>query len=394
LDQTDAPPERTTEEVTRPPVGPVWGHDTRRLVAVGMVILVAALGFFLLFGVLDSIILASLIAFLVEPIRRWLINRLHFRPWLAILVIYLLVALIAIGGVLFLPVLIIGSIAQIDWTAIMDSIEEWIADVAASLADTTFLGVDLSGLTEAAESWAEGPGLAGVLDPGALLDSFMSVLAAAAGVVGIVIGLISSIIFTIILAIYLSADSPRYLGSLTGMIRGSHEPEVTELGRRLNRSWNDYVRGQGIMVVVIGFTTFVVVWLIGVPGALFLAVIAGLLEVIPTFGPIIATIPAVIIALIQGSTRFTDMNHVLFAVIVIIAYTLIQQLESNIVAPKVMGNSVKLPPLVVLVSITAGFQVAGVLGAILAVPVVANLKTILSYLWAKVHGRDPWVAPT
>jgi predicted PurR-regulated permease PerM len=138
----------------------------------------------------------------------------------------------------------------------------------------------------------------------------------------------------------------------------------------------------------------VVVWLIGVPGALFLAVIAGLLEVIPTFGPIIATIPAVIIALIQGSTRFTDMNHVLFAVIVIIAYTLIQQLESNIVAPKVMGNSVKLPPLVVLVSITAGFQVAGVLGAILAVPVVANLKTILSYLWAKVHGRDPWVAPT
>lgn len=110
------------------------------------------------------------------------------------------------------------------------------------------------------------------------------------------------------------------------------------------------------MVLVIGFATFEVIWLIGLPGALFLAVIAGLLEVIPTFGPIIATIPAVLIALIQGSTRFETMNNFVFALMVIVAYTLIQQLESNIVAPKVMGNCVKLPALVVLISVTAGFS--------------------------------------
>jgi predicted PurR-regulated permease PerM len=147
------------------------------------------------------------------------------------------------------------------------------------------------------------------------------------------------------------------------------------------------------MMIVIGFTTFVVTWLIGVPGALFLGVIAGLLEVIPTFGPIIATIPAVLIALFQGSTRFDDMNNFLFALIVIAAYILIQQLESNIIQPKVMGTSVKIPPILVLISITAAYQVAGILGAILAVPVVASAKVVLAYLWAKVHSRDPWASP-
>jgi predicted PurR-regulated permease PerM len=59
-----------------------------------------------------------------------------------------------------------------------------------------------------------------------------------------------------------------------------------------------------------------------------------------------------------------------------------------------MGHSVTLPPLVVLISITAAYQVAGILGAILAVPIVANLRIVLSYVWAKIHMRDPWSEPT
>ena len=147
------------------------------------------------------------------------------------------------------------------------------------------------------------------------------------------------------------------------------------------------------MVIVIGFTTFVVTWALGVPGALFLGVIAGLLEVIPTFGPIIASIPAVLIAWFQGSTRF-EMGNLVFALVVVAAYVLIQQLESNLIAPKVMGTSVQLPALVVLIAIAAGYQVFGVLGAILAVPVVASARVIISYVWAKVQSRDPWGSPT
>jgi len=374
------------------PISRPWEPGTRRVAAIAVVVGVVALGFFFLFGVIDSIIIAGLLAFLIEPLLRFAINKLHAPRWLAITITYLIVAAIGFGAVLLLPILLINSIAQIDFSEMIAEIDAWLSDLAAHLEANGFLGIDFSGIAAVGDAAGQAE-IPGALDPGFLLGAFGDALLAAAGALGVVVGLITSIFFVIIIAVYLSVDSSRLLKPLPGLVKEENRAEVTELGRRLNNSWSDYVRGQGIMVLVIGFTTFIVTWLLGVPGALFLGVIAGLLEVIPTFGPIIATIPAVLIALFQGSTRF-DLSNFVFALIVIVAYILIQQLESNLVAPKVMGKSVTLPPLIVLISITAGYQVAGILGAILAVPVVANARIILSYVWAKVQARDPWVTPT
>jgi predicted PurR-regulated permease PerM len=375
------------------PASPVWDPSTRRLAAIAVVVLVVALGVFFLFGVLDSIIIAALLAFLIEPLLRWAVNRLHAPRWLALTITYLLIAAIAFGAVLFLPILLIESIAQIDFSGIIADIDAWLADLAASLEASGFLGIDFTGISAVGDAASQGETGGGLLDPGALLGAFESALVAAAGLVGVVVSVVSSIFFVLIISVYLSVDSERLLRPLPRLVAGPSKFDVLELGRRLNRVWSDYIRGESIMMIVIGFTTFVVTWLIGVPGALFLGVIAGLLEVIPTFGPIISTIPAVLIALFQGSTRFDDMNNFVFALVVIAAYILIQQLESNIIQPKVMGTTVKIPPILVLISITAAYQVVGILGAILAVPVVASAKVVLGYLWAKVHSRDPWALP-
>ncbi len=368
---------------------PQWEPRTRRLAAIALVIAVLALVSFLLYGVLDSIVIAALVAFLVEPILRVGVERLHLPRWLTLLIVYLSVAAIAYGAMLILPVLIIDSISQIDWAEIVSSIDKWLADVALRLGEMGVPGFDATGAVAVEDAIVSASASTTPVDPGRLLSLFEQFLSAATGFLGVAMGLISGIFFVLILAVYLSVDSDRFFQAAAGLAPVGHEQDVYELGRRLNRSWSDYVRGQGVMILVIGFTTFVVAWLIGLPGALFLGIIAGLLEVIPTFGPIIATIPAVLVALFQGSTRF-DMNNVVFALVVIAAYILIQQLESNLIAPKVMGTSVQLPPLVVLISITAGYQVAGVLGAILAVPVVASSRVILSYVWAKIQSRDPW----
>jgi predicted PurR-regulated permease PerM len=379
----------TTDDIIQPSASPPWDPITRRTATIAVVVGVLVLGVFLLFGVLDSIVVAALLAFLIEPLLRFAVNRLHAPRWLAVTITYLIVAGIAFGAVLILPVMLIGSIAQIDFSEFLADLNTWLSDLAAELSTKEFLGIDLSGLSAVGDASGEAAASPGFLDPGTLLAAFEDALVAAAGVLGVVVGLVSSIFFVIIIAIYLTADSSRLLVPLPKLVPESNRAEVIELGRRLNGAWSDYVRGQGVMVLVIGFTTWAVTWLLGVPGALFLGVIAGLLEVIPTFGPIIATIPAVLIALIQGSTRF-EMSNFVFALIVIVAYILIQQLESNIVAPKVMGHSVKLPPIVVLISITAAFQVAGIIGAILAVPVVANVKIALSYVWAKIQSQDPF----
>jgi len=371
---------------------PPWDERTRRTAALALVIAVLVLGTFLLFGLLDSIVIAALIAFLIEPVIRLGVEKLHLPRWLSLLIVYLVVAAVAFGAVLLLPVMIIGSIAQIDVGEISQSIDQWLSDLAASVASSDFLGIDMSGMDAVSAAVAESNQTPPTLEPGRLLEAFEDFLTAAAGLLGVVVGAVSAIFFVLIVAVYLSADSDRYFRVTGGLVPQSYEDDVYELGRRLNRAWSDYVRGQGVMVLVIGFTTFIVTWALGVPGALFLGVIAGLLEVIPTFGPIIATIPAVLIALFQGSTRF-EMSNFVFALVVIAAYILIQQLESNLIAPKVMGTSVQLPALVVLISIAAGYQVVGILGAILAVPVVASARVLMAYVWAKVQARDPWRAP-
>jgi predicted PurR-regulated permease PerM len=111
---------------------------------------------------------------------------------------------------------------------------------------------------------------------------------------------------------------------------------------------------------------------------------------IPTFGPIIAAFPGVLAALVGGSTRWPDMNNFIFALIVAGIYVVVVQAQANIIAPKVMGRAVRLSPVIIIISLIVGFNVAGLIGSLLAVPIVATIREFVSYLYAKVVDRDPF----
>ena len=362
------------------PLGPEWSPPTRRLAVIVLVGVTFLLLAFTLSGLLAQLVLAALLAFLFDPLIGWLQRRLEFPRWLGILVVYLLIAAVAFFAVLVLPVMLVNSLTQIDLAEISASLDQWLANIGEDLSTVTIFGttVDLSPIVDAINTATTDQ------EPsGQLLDVIVGTLSATAGVFGVAISVLGFMVFTLLIAVYLSGGARRFLTSSLKLFPPRARPEAKALGARVNTVWNDYVRGQVVMGVIIGTTTWIVTWLLGVPGSFALGVIAGALECIPTFGPIIATIPAVIVALIQGSDRFVTMSNALFTVIVIVAYVLIQQLESSILAPKVMGNAVVLPPIIVLIAITAGLQVGGVLGAIIAVPVVATYRTVASFLWKK-----------
>jgi predicted PurR-regulated permease PerM len=360
------------------PDGPEWSLTTRRIVVIAVAVVTFFVVGFVLSGLLTQLVLASLLAFLLQPLIGWLHERLNWPRWLGILLVYLLIAFATYFILLIGPVLLIESLAQIDWAQISADLDQWLANLAADLSSVTILGttVDLSPVADVIS--AETP----TQPDGQLLDLFLGAVATAAGAFGVVVSVVSFVFFTLLIAVYLTGSATRYVGSTLLLFPERSRPEVKVLGSRVNQVWNDYVRGQVVMGFIIGSTTWLVTWLLGVPGSFFLGLIAGLLECIPTFGPIIATIPAVLVALFQGSTRF-DMANGLFAIVVIVAYLLIQQLESSIIAPKVMGHAVLLPPIIVLLAVTAGLQVWGVLGAIIAVPVVATFRTVAGFLWRK-----------
>ncbi|MDZ7744675.1 MAG: AI-2E family transporter [Candidatus Saccharibacteria bacterium] len=128
-----------------------------------------------------------------------------------------------------------------------------------------------------------------------------------------------------------------------------------------------WVKGQLLVSFAVGLLTWVVLLILGVPYAGVLALIAAFLEIIPTLGPILAAVPALLIALTIDTSLFF---------IVLIAYVVIQQVESYIISPRVLGQSVKMNPFAVLLSVIVGTNLLGIIGALLAVPAVITGQEI------------------
>ncbi|MFO7700706.1 MAG: AI-2E family transporter, partial [Acidimicrobiia bacterium] len=154
--------------------------------------------------------------------------------------------------------------------------------------------------------------------------------------------------------------------------------------------WRGYLYGQLVNSLITGFLVFVVLWAVGLPGACLFGAIMVVLNMIPTFGPILAAIPGILAALLSGSTRWPDLESYWFALIITGIYIVVVQTQANVIAPRVMGIAVRLRPAVVLIGLIVGFQIGGLLGSLLVVPIIASIRDVLVYFWDKLNDRDPF----
>jgi predicted PurR-regulated permease PerM len=214
-------------------------------------------------------------------------------------------------------------------------------------------------------------------------------------VVGRIFSAIVAIIVVYFMSLYMTKDMPVIRGYFQSLFPSSFQPELAELMRRIGYIWAAFFRGQLVLSFAIGSITWVVLTLVGMPGALVLAITAGVLEVIPQFGPIIATIPAVIVALIQGSPVLAEygVGNVGFALLIVGIYFVIQQLEGSILVPRIIGDSVNLHPVVVITGVMVGLSTFGILGAFLAAPTMASIRVVGGYVHAKLLDYPPFLKP-
>ncbi len=138
----------------------------------------------------------------------------------------------------------------------------------------------------------------------------------------------------------------------------------------------NWIRGQLVLMLVIGVATYIGLILLRIPYALPLAVIAGLLEVVPNVGPTISAVPSVIVALTYSTNPF-------LAVAVAALYFIIQQLENTVVVPMVMQRVVGLPPLITIVALLVGGRLAGLAGILFAVPFILIAQTVIQDFWLR-----------
>jgi predicted PurR-regulated permease PerM len=215
----------------------------------------------------------------------------------------------------------------------------------------------------------------------------------ASTVVGTVLSAILAFLFTFVYSIYISLDLPKFGAAFLELVPAPYRAEYAHLGSLIGRVWAAYFRGQVMLCLIIGAVTAVGNTVLGVPGALVLAIIAGLLEVLPNLGPVMAAIPAVLLALLQGSSVL-PVSNLVFALIVIIFYTVVQQLENNIIVPRLIGQAVDIPPMLVMVGVIVGASTAGLLGAFMAAPIIATGRILAQYAYNKILGRHPFPAGT
>lgn len=178
-----------------------------------------------------------------------------------------------------------------------------------------------------------------------------------------------------LMAFYLLRDRRQISASLTLLVPMQKRRAVVLAAREMRREITGFLRGQLLLAGMVGALTGLGLAVVGTPGWLVLGVLMGIMELIPYIGPVLAGIPAVLLGLVGGWSR------ALWTLGVIVA---VQQLENGLLSPRMLSGATRLPPLLVLLAISAGGLMAGPVGMLLALPVVVSLRGALRALRAEL----------
>jgi predicted PurR-regulated permease PerM len=209
------------------------------------------------------------------------------------------------------------------------------------------------------------------------------VLEAAAGVGMTLASVISMGVVVLLAVVYLVARPEPWVNGFVSLFPAEQRQRVREVLRKLYRTVQRWLVGQLTAMIFIGLSSVIALHVIGIPFALLLGIFSGLVSFVPILGAILSAVPPVLLAL---------ASEPILAVWVILAYTIIQQIESNIIQPIVMSQAVRLHPALVLFALLVMGTLFGVVGLVLAVPLVATFQVLVNELWVKRMdqvGEDP-----
>jgi len=199
-------------------------------------------------------------------------------------------------------------------------------------------------------------------------------------------------VLVILVAVYyFLSEWPRVRNGFIGSFPEKYQAELNELYQRVRRIWMSYLRGQIVLMLIVG-VAFTIAWsIIGVPGGLVLGVVAGFLTLIPDVGPFLAAMLAVGVALLEGSTwSWMPASHLIVGLIVLAVYIILITIKNFWLRPVIMGRSVQMHESLVLISILLATVIWGILGALIIVPMLASLVVIFDYLRRRILGMPPF----
>lgn len=322
-----------------------------------VVVLAVSYALYLVSDLILVVLAAIVIASAIEPATKWARDR-HMPRLPVVILVYLLSALVFAGLFYFLLLPLVGDLSNFIKTLTIYSNSVANGGILSQMFQTQniFGGINTPIIIREISTYLND--FANFLSQG-VFSSLSSVF-----------GGVFNFILILILSFYLAVQEDgisKFLKIITPLKR---EQYVINLWRRSQAKIGRWMQGQLLASAAVMVLAYIGLLIVGMPHALLLAVTVGVFDLIPIFGPIIASIPALFLAFVAGGTSMT--------LVVGVIYLVIQQVESNIIYPLVHKKIVGVPPMVSILSVVIGWELAGFLGVLIAVPVAAVVMEVLA----------------
>lgn len=363
------------------PSSPPWSTSTKRTVVI-ISLAVVVLAVYRIRNLLLPLITAVILAYLVNPLVLLITRRTKLNRNLVIALIYL----ILLAALVSIPVSAISPIVS-QVNNFISNLPRFVNQLGELLQRPIIIAgneipLDQSQIEQIYAS---------------LSNNFVSLVQTIGSQSLTVFGSIASATLStfgwtflvLFLSFYLVKDHDHLFQLVLKLIPETYQPDFLHISHELQLTWNAFLRGQLVLSGVMGAIIFSIALILNLPNALLLALIASLMEFLPTIGPVLAAVPAILIALFQSHSSWVGslMSPLWFAALMAGIYGLVFQLENYYMVPRIMGRRLQLHPLVVIMGALAGASIAGVLGILLAAPTLATARLFMSYVYAKLMDK-------
>jgi predicted PurR-regulated permease PerM len=315
-----------------------------------VLILLAFWFVYVVFDIFLMLFAAFIVASAVEPVARFL-DKYKIPRALSVISVYVVVLLVIAGAVSLMVEPLAMQTRQL--ATIVPSVVNSLSSITPLIPR-----IEQADLIESIQ--------AGLLSFGDNIANFS--LNVFAGTRSVITGFVS-FLFVFVIALYLVVERDALKKFAHLLTPKEHYPYVARAIERAQRSVGRWVLGQAALGTIVGLIVGTGLWIIGVPYALLLGILAGVMEIVPVIGPMIAATPGVLVAITQGWV---------IGLVTFIFYVINGQVESHILIPNIMKRAVGLPPLVTIIAVILGARLLGVVGVILAVPAATIINILVS----------------
>jgi len=318
------------------------------------IVILALVFFYYVKETLAILFVALVLSAAVDP---WVdkLQKYKVPRWTSILLFYLMATGIVVAVVVLLVPPIVAQIS--DLSVNFPKYTEKVNQIFASV-----------------QSFSSEHGLLEDLNSGinALKDYLTSAAGSAFSKIFDIFGGIVSFFIVLVITFYMTVEESSLKRAVTFFLPESYREFSIQLINKIQLKIGAWLKGQLILCLIIGVLSYIGLLILGVDYALILALVAAVGEFIPYLGPVISSVPAIFFAFAQSPVK---------ALFVLVLYIIIQQLENNILAPKIMQKAVGLNPIISIVALLIGAKIGGLVGIILSIPVATALSVVIDELW-------------